>query len=140
MNPQDATELGLKAGARSKRRHKNLWGRSAIAQRHWRAVSICSDEKRPLSDARREIERRAEGSLLLANVRAAKNGVAVIIELLPPNEPPAAGCATSISCAGHASVAHATKPKLTSYPDHSVGADQCAMIAPAMPPATWAIR
>ena len=80
MNPQDATELGLKAGARSKRRHKNLWGRSAIAQRHWRAVSICSDEKRPLSDARREIERRAEGSLLLANVRAAKNGVAVIIE------------------------------------------------------------
>ena len=35
-----------------------------------------------------------------------------------------AGCATSISCAGHASFAHATKPKLTSYPDHSVGADQ----------------
>jgi hypothetical protein len=35
-----------------------------------------------------------------------------------------AACATSISCAGHASVAHATKPKLTSYPDHSVGADQ----------------
>ena len=32
-----------------------------------------------------------------------------------------AACATSISCAGHASVAHATKPKLTSYPDHSVG-------------------
>ena len=30
------------------------------------------------------------------------------------------------SCAGHASVAHETKPKLTSYPDHSVGADQIA--------------
>jgi hypothetical protein len=38
-----------------------------------------------------------------------------------------AACATSISCAGHASVAHATKPKLTSYPDHSVGADQSPM-------------
>jgi hypothetical protein len=29
----------------------------------------------------------------------------------------------SISCAGHASIVHATKPKLTSNPDHSVGAD-----------------
>jgi hypothetical protein len=36
---------------------------------------------------------------------------------------------TSISCAGHASVAHETKPKLTSYPDHSVGADQIAKTA-----------
>jgi hypothetical protein len=42
-----------------------------------------------------------------------------------------AACATSISCAGHASVAHATKPKLTSYPDHSVGADQRSVRADA---------
>ena len=35
-----------------------------------------------------------------------------------------AACATSISCTGHASVAHATKPKLTSYPDHQWGPDR----------------
>jgi hypothetical protein len=43
---------------------------------HWRAVSISSDEKRPLSDARREIERRAEGKSKRAEARELHGGCA----------------------------------------------------------------
>jgi hypothetical protein len=43
---------------------------------HWRAVPICSDEKRPLSDARREIERRAEGKSKRAEARELHGGCA----------------------------------------------------------------
>jgi hypothetical protein len=43
---------------------------------HWRAVPICSDEKRPLSDAWREIERRAEGKSKRAEARELHGGCA----------------------------------------------------------------
>jgi hypothetical protein len=43
---------------------------------HWRAVPICSDEKRPLSDARGEIERRAEAKSKRVEARELHSGFA----------------------------------------------------------------
>ena len=42
-------------------------------------------------------------------------------EVFVPGACCVAACATSIGCAGHASLAHETELKLTSNPDHSVG-------------------
>jgi len=43
---------------------------------HRRAVPICSDEKRPLPDARREIERRTQGKLKRVEARELHGGCA----------------------------------------------------------------